>query len=143
MSRTCFRYRPTEANTWPMPSTYRPTPRLRRVKNKWLDQVMRNFELSFAARVLGYVLADHTTLRDTAREFEKSGFLEIYCSQHRLAQKSGASERTVSTAISELIKQRHLHKLRRGRPTKGANRYLLLVDRAENPSKDLEADFSG
>jgi len=58
--------------------------KLKQSKNAFRQQVMEDLKLTYAARVVGYWLADYMDYRATEAHFRDTGEIVVFCSQKKL-----------------------------------------------------------
>ena len=98
---------------------------------------MEDLRLTYAARVLGYWLADFIDYRKTEAHFHDTGDIVVFCSQKTLAEKTGCDPADASRLIKRICARHHLLIVDRGLSgsygrRRNPNEYLVLLgDRKE------------
>jgi len=109
----------------------------KKYKNAFRQQVMEDHELSYAARVLVYWLADYFDYETTAAHFCDTGEIVVYPAQKTLAKMTGCDQAEASRHIKSICKRDHLLIVHRGLygsygRRRNPNEYLVLLgDRKE------------
>ena len=106
-------------------------PRPHNIRAAWReDQVLVDKKVSATARVVGVYLSMRVTMKETKKQFRKTGKIVVWGSQENIGDALGWSRRSIIRALAELIRRGHLKLHEKGNRYARSNKYEIVLKTA-------------